>query len=251
MFNVDKILALDDNIIWILRHKNKAIVVDPGDGVSVIEYLALHNLELNAVFITHNHIDHISGIPSLLTCYPKLRIYSPLNLFEGTTNNIHLVIEGDRIFELNSLFEVISLPGHTAEHIGFISNKKFFCGDTLFSAGCGRVANQMFSEMYSSLLKIKKLPSDTYIYCAHDYTEQNLKFAHLVEPHNKKIIECISLLKMGSCLIPTTLDLELQINPFLRISHETHAGPVKCNAISDNPEDIFKYLRKWKDNFQY
>ncbi|ENO3978697.1 hydroxyacylglutathione hydrolase [Aeromonas veronii] len=250
MFYVDKILSLDDNIIWVLHYDNKAIVVDPGDGASVIEYLAINNLKLIAVFVTHNHMDHIAGIPTLLACYPTLRIYSPLNLFEGRTHNLNIVIEGDEIYELNCSFRVISLPGHTVEHIGFISDKHFFCGDVLFSAGCGRVANKMFYEMYLSLDKIKLLPSDTYIYCAHDYIKQNLNFAHIVEPQNNMVIKCINLLNENLFLIPTTLDLELQINPFLRCSNESIINAVKNKAVSDRPEDVFEALRKWRNNFQ-
>ena len=255
MINIEPIKAFDDNYIWLMTTNEGSIVIDPGESKNLLKAIEKKNIKLDAILITHHHYDHTGGIEELLMKYPNLKVYGP-------NNNIDLIKSRLRDGELLNIigidFEVIEIPGHTLDHIAYYANINnspiLFCGDTLFAGGCGRVFEGTFDQMYESLMKLKKLPKNTRIYCGHEYTINNLKFAKAVEPNNidliKRYDEALDLRKNNIPTLPSTLSIELKTNPFLRceknnvqkiISHKFKTG--------FSEKEIFSALRQWKDNF--
>ncbi|EJL6838252.1 hydroxyacylglutathione hydrolase, partial [Vibrio cholerae] len=198
---------------------------------------------------THHHFDHINGVPELLDKFHDAKLIAPLSINSDLRS--FFVTEGSQIILLDSIFEVIELPGHTDDHIGFRYRNMLFCGDVLFSAGCGKVSNGKYEKMLSSLNKISSLPSNTIIYCGHEYTRENLYFANHIEPENKLIQEYIMLIEQNSDLptIPTSLLLEKKINPFLRLLDNDILSFVKYDESNNDLISIFKLIRKLKDSF--
>ena len=245
-----------DNYIWLILDatQTQVIVVDPGEASSLLDFLKKHRLQLAAILITHHHHDHTHGI-SELTRHYSVPVYGPNKvLVPGIT---HVVQEHDRLvfscFE--SPFSVLATPGHTLDHIAYLVSDMLFCGDTLFSAGCGRIFEGTVEQMADSLQKIAALPDETKLYCAHEYTMQNLQFAQVVEPHNQviqdKMKEVRALRKANQPTLPSCIRDEKAMNPFLRChipaiieNVEHNVGFKLSNAI-----DVFKYLREWKNNF--
>ena len=255
MINIEPIKAFDDNYIWLMTTNEGSIVVDPGESINLLKVIEKKNIKLDAILVTHHHYDHTGGIEELLTKYPNLKVYGP-------NNNVDLIksrlVDGELLNVIGVDFEVIEIPGHTLDHIAYYANINnsplLFCGDTLFAGGCGRVFEGTFDQMYESLMKLKKLPQNTRIYCGHEYTINNLKFAKAVEPDNIDLIarynDAIDLRKNNIPTLPSTLSIELKTNPFLRaeknnvqkiIPHEFKTG------LSE--KEIFSALRQWKDNF--
>ncbi|HGF7366375.1 TPA: hydroxyacylglutathione hydrolase, partial [Vibrio cholerae] len=217
MLKVSFVKAFLDNYIWILSNDEKAIVIDPGDARKVCDFLTDNNLSLEAILITHHHFDHINGVPELLDKFHDAKLIAPMSINSDLRS--FFVTEGSQIILLDSIFEVIELPGHTDDHIGFRYKNMLFCGDVLFSSGCGKVSNGQYEKMLSSLSKISSLPNNTIIYCGHEYTRDNLTFANYIEPGNEFIQEYIMLIDQNEDMptIPTSLLLEKKINPFLRL----------------------------------
>ncbi|EGR0778984.1 hydroxyacylglutathione hydrolase, partial [Vibrio cholerae] len=217
MLKVSFVKAFLDNYIWILSNDEKAIVIDPGDARKVCDFLTDNNLSLEAILITHHHFDHINGVPELLDKFHDAKLITPMSINSDLRS--FFVTEGSQIILLDSIFEVIELPGHTDDHIGFRYKNMLFCGDVLFSSGCGKVSNGQYEKMLSSLSKISSLPNNTIIYCGHEYTRDNLIFANYIEPGNEFIQEYIMLIDQNEDMptIPTSLLLEKKINPFLRL----------------------------------
>ena len=231
MINIEPIKAFDDNYIWLMTTNEGSIVVDPGENINLLKVIEKKNIKLDAILVTHHHYDHTGGIEELLTKYPNLKVYGP-------NNNVDLIksrlVDGELLNVIGVDFEVIEIPGHTLDHIAYYANINnsplLFCGDTLFAGGCGRVFEGTFDQMYESLMKLKKLPQNTRIYCGHEYTINNLKFAKAVEPDNIDLIarynDAIDLRKNNIQKI---------------IPHEFKTG------LSE--KEIFSALRQWKDNF--
>ncbi|HFG1544974.1 TPA: hydroxyacylglutathione hydrolase, partial [Vibrio cholerae] len=192
MLKVSFVKAFLDNYIWILSNDEKAIVIDPGDARKVCDFLTDNNLSLEAILITHHHFDHINGVPELLDKFHDAKLIAPMSINSDLRG--FFVTEGSQIILLDSIFEVIELPGHTDDHIGFRYKNMLFCGDVLFSSGCGKVSNGQYEKMLSSLSKISSLPNNTIIYCGHEYTRDNLIFANYIEPGNEFIQEYIMLI---------------------------------------------------------
>ena len=257
---VTAINAFNDNYIWAIsnKHNNNVALVDPGDADVCITFLQQHNVKLSDILITHHHSDHIGGVKKLLQYAKnknwKVTVYGP-----ATENISHLDItleESDvvKLTAVNCQFNVFDLPGHTKGHIAYYTNDLLFCGDTLFSAGCGRVFEGTPEQMYQSLCKLATLPDHTLIYCAHEYTQANVAFALAVEPNNVELQNYAELVKesrnQNKATIPSNIGLERQINPFLR-SHELTIKKAADNYSKQktcSDSDVFTAIRAWKDN---
>lgn len=241
-----------ENYIWILYEADKAWVVDPGESIQVIDFLNQNKLNLQAIIITHTHFDHIDGIPGLKEAFPEAIVYGP-------AKNQHHAIqtglsEGDFItLTTNFSLSVLDTPGHTANHISFYNEQALFCGDTLFTAGCGRVLGGSVEEFSQSIIKLRDLPDSTPFYCAHEYTADNLRFALQVEPDNEQLQERVKqpLFEYpqnhsGSLSI---LVEEKNTNPFMRFDSPAIKAQLIERGASDSPSSLFKILREWKDQF--
>ena len=248
------IRAFRDNYIWCMRRGSAAAVVDPGDAQPVLDYLSQQNLHLTAILTTHHHADHVGGNTGLLEKY-NVPVFGPAReKIPGVTQTLS---EGDTVNVpgFGSTFRVLDVPGHTAGHIAYHGEGVLFCGDTLFSCGCGRLFEGTAEQMYSSLLKFAALPDDTLAYCAHEYTLANLRFARAVEPDNGAIAEreaaARTALAAGSPSIPSTIGSERAANPFLRADVPVVAAAASRYAgrILSRPIEVFAALRKWKDGF--
>ena len=220
--NVHSIPAFVDNYIWSIEDGSSAIVVDPGQAEPVIEHLQSKGLDLVAVLVTHHHGDHVGGINRLKELYPQAKVTGFKNsTYPGIE---HPYAEGDAFTLLGMEFRLIEVPGHTLDHVAYfthLNNKPIlFCGDSLFSGGCGRLFEGSAEQMYASLSKIKALPEDTLIYCAHEYTMANLHFAATLNPGNADLMEyqslCAAKRDCNESTIPTCLQTEIKVNPFLR-----------------------------------
>ena len=254
MLSVEPIKAYNDNYIWLVSTNEGSIVVDPGESNKIIDLMVKNKIKLEGILITHHHFDHTNGLQDLLD-KKKLDVYGPKNNINGI-NKIVSELNHFNIIGIN--FEVIEMPGHTLDHIGFYSfndgSPILFCGDTLFAGGCGRIFEGTYEQMHRALNKISKLPKNTKIYCGHEYTLSNLKFAIEVEPNNEKLkdeyVNVQRLLSSDKPSLPSTLEKELNINPFLRCHIPSVQNKIneKFNTIGDEIE-IFTALRKWKDSF--
>ncbi len=254
--NIRYVPIFNDNYIWLIvdSTQTKAIAVDPGAALPLRTFLKAHGLQLAAILITHHHRDHIDGIGELISDDP-VPVYGPHSaVIAGIT---HRVSESDTLVFpfLESSLMVLETPGHTLDHLAYLVSGMLFCGDTLFSAGCGRVFEGTVEQMVHSLQKIAALPDETKIYCAHEYTLKNLQFAQMVEPHNRKIqdkMQDVTALREANLpTLPSSLGDEKAINPFLRCdspeiiaSVEHHVG-FKLYSYGD----VFQYLREWKNEF--
>lgn len=249
------VAAFDDNYLWILRRGDWAAVVDPGDAKPVIAYLEAEKLTLTAILITHHHADHIGGNEALLRRYP-VPVYGPSD--ERIATITRQVRDGDR-FTLDALatsFAVIEVPGHTRSHIAYYREGAIFCGDTLFACGCGRLFEGTAPQMHASLARLGALPNDTRVYCAHEYTLSNLRFARAAEPSNPEIAlweaEAREQREQGRPTVPSTIDREKRANPFLRCNQSeivNNAGRQAGMPLSGEVE-VFAALRNWKNEFR-
>lgn len=249
--------AFNDNYIWAIDNGQQACVVDPGDDKPVMTWLQDKGLELIAILVTHHHADHTGGVAALLT-QTDSRAWGPA--FEPLPDGVQRLSGGQQIEVLGHRFDVLDVPGHTAGHIAFFGGNVneaplLFCGDTLFSGGCGRLFEGTPSQMWHSLSALAALPDHTLVCCAHEYTLSNLCFAQAVEPDNTALkvhmARCLDLRQQGQPTLPSTIGLELGINPFLRVGEPQ----VRSAAQAQDPKahhdtDIFAALRRWKDQFK-
>lgn len=247
--------AFTDNYVWVLDgSKGQSVLcVDPGDANPVLHYLKSHQLKLDTILLTHHHADHVGGTAELIKHHPEAKVYGPNDSRIPVT--ITPVHEPDKLVIHNYLFRILNIPGHTSSHICFHETNFgwLFCGDTLFSAGCGRIFDGSPELLHESLLKIKALPDETKIFCGHEYTRQNLRFAATVEPENHVIQQYSQRLAStpDSPSLPSTIALEKQINPFLRLSEPAviqYAQQRGCTQMDSLT--VFKQLRRDKDVFQ-
>jgi len=261
--NITPIKAFSDNYIWAITNKQVATLVDPGDASVCIEFLEKNTLTLTSILITHHHSDHTGGINQLVDyCQQKkwsLTVYGPAN--ENIPQCDVKLNENDLVVldELNINFRIIDLPGHTAGHIAYFATDHvmpiLFCGDTLFSGGCGRLFEGSPEQMLNSLTKLANLPENTQVYCTHEYTQANLAFALTVEPNNQALVtynkKVNELRSKGYATIPSTIELEKQINPFLRCYKQSVQASAQQFATDSNgtPQDTFTTIRRWKDQF--
>ncbi|MGB4467047.1 MAG: hydroxyacylglutathione hydrolase [Azovibrio sp.] len=257
MLEIIAIPAFRDNYIWALRAGHEAVVVDPGDAAPVLAWLAQENVALKGILITHHHQDHQGGVAGLLDRDPGLPVFGPAA--ESITGLNRPLAGGETLQVLGLPVQVWAVPGHTRGHLAYLLEDyqfedALFCGDTLFGAGCGRLFEGTPEQMFQAMEKIAALPDNTRIFCAHEYTLQNLAFAALVEPENPAILArieaCERLRQLGQATVPSTLAEEKATNPFLR--HGVQA--VAARARERNPEallpvQVFATLRAWRDEF--
>lgn len=252
--------AFRDNFIWVLRRGEHIAVVDPGEAGPVLHYLDGHNLKLSALLLTHHHDDHIGGTAELLAYHAQhqggeLAVYGGLN--EGISWVNRPLQEGDRVElpEQNQMLDFISVPGHTPGHGAYYGANALFCGDTLFACGCGRLFGGTPAQMHASLNRIAALPAETLIYCAHEYTQANIRFALAVEPGNAALaarsLEVNAKRERNEYTVPSTLAEELATNPFLRCSEpEVIAAASRyAGRTLTEPVEVFTALRAWKNSF--
>jgi hydroxyacylglutathione hydrolase len=250
--------AFQDNYLWVLHNGHRAVVVDPGDAQPVLDFLQRDGLQLEAILVTHHHPDHIGGVDAVRDA-TGAKVYGPAR--ETIPQPLERLVEGDTATALGLTFNVIDVPGHTSGHIAYHcmdvdGHPLLFCGDTLFSGGCGRLFEGTPAQMLSSLDKLAALPGDTRVCCTHEYTLSNLKFARAVEPGNAELIHysqrCEELRERDLPTLPSTIAQEKLINPFLRTRQP---GVVQAARAFDaaTPEDevaVFAAIRQWKNEFR-
>ena len=265
--------ALKDNYIWLVHDGSRAWVVDPGDAKPVRAALEKHQLELAGILVTHHHADHTAGIATLLEDanhhnLTPLPVYGPAH--ETIAAVSHPVQGGDTISLLGMQFLVLDIPGHTAGHIAFyaptaqphlsgdmaLQQPWLFCGDTLFSAGCGRLFEGTPEQMKASLDQLAALPDSTLVCCTHEYTVANVKFALAVEPNNTQLLIyqhlCAQKRQAGLPTLPSTIAQECAINPFLRAHVPAVAAAAQQFDASISTQDagaVWAALRRWKNEF--
>lgn len=255
MLSVSPISAFSDNYIWLLESFSTTAValVDPGDGQAALNHLRKHHLDLDAILITHHHSDHIGGNLLLKEAFPDVTIYGPAN--EKIPAIDVALKEGDTVMlaDMEVKLDVLDVPGHTAGHIAYLVENKLFCGDTLFCGGCGRVFDGTFEDLAASLRRIGTLPDDIGIYCAHEYTLDNLGFAQWVEPDNQvlkdRIRDCQIDRDANVPTVPSGLYEELACNPFMRTEEPVVIAAAEkwAGKTLATPTEVFTALRQWKD----
>ncbi|MFN5028202.1 MAG: hydroxyacylglutathione hydrolase [Burkholderiales bacterium] len=262
MLNVFPVPAFKDNYFWVIDDGRFALVVDPGDATPVIAYLAQKSLTLAVILITHHHADHVGGIGGLLDWCDdrKIFVYGPAS--ENIPHCTHKLDDGATVNIISPALslQVIDVPGHTAGHIAYHAESQgwLFCGDTLFAGGCGRLFEGTAAQMRASLGKLAALPAETNVFCAHEYTLANLRFASAVEPSNAALRDRVdrdtATRARGEPTVPSTIALERATNPFLRwdeaevklAAARASSGTFGPNAPADL---VFATIREWKDNF--
>ncbi|KPN71021.1 hydroxyacylglutathione hydrolase [Neisseria sp. 83E34] len=242
--------AFNDNYIWLLQCGSDAACVDPGDAAPVLDYLKQHNLTLRQIWITHHHNDHTGGIEGLLKAFPDCEVYGNADI-QGVT---HKIEEGGKVVFCGTEAQVWHVPGHTATHFAYLlllsDRLHVFCGDTLFSAGCGRVFTGTIGQLFNSIQRFNSLPPDTLFYPAHEYTASDLCFAEYVEPGNTAVKEALRVSDKLPTL-PVTLAHERAVNPFLRTDQTILIRQVEKLSGQTLNDDaaVFAALRELKNTF--
>lgn len=253
-FEVIPLRALADNYVWTIRDGTHAAVVDPGDARPVIEYLEREKLELAAILNTHHHADHVGGNRGLLARW-KAPVFGPRD--ERVAEVTHRLKEGDRFIlpHFGIEFGVMDIPAHTRSHIAFHGAGMVFSGDTLFAAGCGRLFEGTPAQMHDALTRLMRLPEDTRVYCGHEYTVSNVRFARAVEPDNAALREleerAKQLREKDLPTLPSTIAQEKATNPFVRVREPAVAAAASKHAgrpLAD-PVAVLGEVREWKNSF--
>ncbi|OEY67688.1 hydroxyacylglutathione hydrolase [Marinobacter sp. X15-166B] len=264
MLTITPIPAFKDNYIWCLSQgeSRRALVVDPGQSEQVIQHLAEHDLILDTILITHHHPDHTGGVQALVAALSPERVVGPADSpFTGIDTPVR---SGDTLDWHGMSFRVMAVPGHTLDHIAFYSDQKvadrpvLFCGDTLFICGCGRLFEGTPAQMRQSLSKLRDLPDETAVYCTHEYTLANLKFARHWLPDDAALAEfeaeCIALRDRHLPTVPGVLGREKRLNPFLRwdddaVIEAAKAYGAKHQLTVDSADSVLAAVRHGKDQF--
>lgn len=256
MLSVTAIPAFTDNYIWAIHdNAGHAVVVDPGDAQPVETWLRDNAASLCGILITHHHWDHTGGIAALSAVH-QCPVYGPDNpQIQGITQTCG---DGQTLnIDAPALsLQVLAVPGHTLDHLAYYAPEQglLFCGDTLFHAGCGRLFEGSAAQMHASLQRLAELPADTRVYCTHEYTEANLRFALAVEPGNLELQQCVITVEQlranGRPSLPSTLELQRAINPFLRCDQRAViTAAQQRDPATSTPDEVFATLRTWKDTF--
>lgn len=257
MFDVTPIPAFNDNYIWAISisDHDQIAVVDPGDATPVENYLNEHGLKLAAILVTHHHHDHTGGIAALVKNH-RAPVYGPANSkFDGIT---HPLTNNDSFELFGHTLDVRAIPGHTLDHISYLkagATPQLFCGDTLFLAGCGRIFEGTPTQMFAAMEYFKSLSDNTEVFCTHEYSLANLKFAEAVEPDNADIMattkQCGILREQNKPTLPTSIALERKINPFLRTDAATviRTASEFSGQTLNSELAVFTAVREWKNQF--
>lgn len=250
MYNITAIPAFNDNYIWAIDNGTLAVVVDPGDATPVLAFLEQHRLRLSAILCTHRHSDHIGGIEKLRGVY-NVPVYGRRH-----PNNPHItndLREGERctLTEFALSFDIMELPGHLDDHIAFYHPDILFCGDILFGAGCGRNKEGTLAQLHQSLQRLSHLPASTPVYCAHEYTAANIRFALMCEPGNTTLqaraVETQRLRAAQLPTLPSNIGLERATNPFLRCKQPEIIKTLRARGMVETGElAVFCALRTWR-----
>jgi len=256
--NITPIHAFNDNYIWAITKtgSSQVILVDPGDFKASSKFIEEQKLSLAAILITHHHHDHVGAIEQLAKTYnSNVCVYGPATeSIPGKT----IALEEENFVEFpdfNLTLRVLDVPGHTSGHIVYYNNDILFCGDTLFSGGCGRLFEGTAEQMHHSLSKLSQLPQHTKVFCAHEYTLANLHFALAVEPDNQELLSYFNQVKTyrdhNKPTLPSTIAQEKLINPFLRCNQPSiqDAATLYCNHTLNSEAEVFAIIRRWKDEF--
>ena len=252
---IHAIKALETNYIWVLIYKDQATIIDPGEAKPVIEYLKSQNITCSNIIITHHHFDHTDGIQELQEYYPHVNTYGP-NLKNLNIKHQDIALERKiYLLPFEQPWKIIATPGHTLDHLCYHHTNHLFCGDTLFSIGCGRIFEGTTQQMFTSLETLTSLPESTILYPAHEYTLNNIEFALSIEPDNQQLQEYKKSVQRKinhrQPSLPTTLKIEKKFNPFLRcrdLKMQAHLEK-KMQRKLKSPLDIFSTLRALKDQF--
>lgn len=250
--------AFKDNYLWLVHDGRNAAVVDPGDAAPILAALQENGLTLTAILLTHHHADHIGGVPELLARF-QVPVFGPRH--DGIAAVTVPLGEGDRLLVpgLDLALRVLDVPGHTRGHIAYVRDGAepwVFCGDTLFAGGCGRLFEGTPAQMADSLGKLAALPDATKVFCAHEYTLANLRFASAVEPGNAALLARVAVdsaaRERGQPTVPSTIGTERATNPFLRYREPEIAAQLRAAGKlhgGEAPVAVFAALREWKNNF--
>lgn len=246
--------AFSDNYVWTLRDERCAAVVDPGDARPVFDYLEREKLELVAILNTHHHADHVGGNAALLSRW-KVPVFGPRD--ERIAEVTRGLRDGERFVlpHFGIEFAVLEIPGHTRSHIAFYGDGMLFCGDTLFAAGCGRLFEGTPRQMHDSLTRLAALPDATRVYCGHEYTLANVRFARVAEPDNAALreleAEAKALRERDLPTLPSTIGREKATNPFVRVTQPAVIASASARAGRplDDPVSVLAAIREWKNSF--
>ncbi|MDT3666453.1 hydroxyacylglutathione hydrolase [Cronobacter dublinensis] len=249
--NLNSIPAFEDNYIWVLNNEDgQCLIVDPGEAEPVLRAIEENQWQPVAILLTHHHHDHTGGVKALVTRFPNLVVYGP----EETSKGAQVIVnEGEKFNILGCEFLAMATPGHTLGHFSYFSFPYLFCGDTMFSAGCGRLFEGTPTQMYQSFQKINALPGETLICCAHEYTLSNLKFLVAILPDDPVLTqyyrEVKELRAKNQKTLPSILKNERQINLYLRMEDDDLINKINPDLRLSPPEERFAWLRSKKDNF--
>lgn len=255
MLEVFPLPALRDNYIWLIHDGRHAVAVDPGEAGPILSWLNARHISLAAILVTHHHLDHVGGVAELASAH-ACPVYAPVTLKLGT--NIRPVADGGqiRLRQPALRLSVLAVPGHTRDHLAYYGHGHLFCGDTLFSCGCGRLFEGTAEQMLRSLKRLAALPDDTLISCAHEYTLTNIAFARTVDPDNTELAawaaEAGRLRSVGRPTLPVRLAWERRVNPFLRCDQAGIQAAVQRQTGLGAADEIqtFAALRAMKDHFK-